>query len=74
LAVVFEVDAFFGRVRREPRAVQDHELDVRNKFTLTSPREVTVADTSVHENETLHGVTKVTRNDGSRPFRSGHHS
>jgi hypothetical protein len=55
LAVLFEVDAFFGRVRRESRSVQDDELDVLGKFTLTCPREVTVADTSVNQNETLHG-------------------
>jgi hypothetical protein len=60
--VVFEVDAFFGRVRRESRPVQDNELEVHGEVTLTRPREVAVTDTSVNQNETLH-ATNVTSTD-----------
>ena len=55
-AVVFEIDAFFGRVRRESRPIQNDEFEVRRELTLTRPRIVAVADTSVDENETLHAT------------------
>jgi len=52
--VILEVDALLGRVWWESWSVQNDELEVCAKLLLAHPREVTVADASVHENETLH--------------------
>jgi hypothetical protein len=53
--VLLEVDVILGRIRREPRSVQHHQLEGRGQLRLSSPRDVAVTDAPVHEDQPLHG-------------------